>query len=121
MDPVYYYDNQTPQPDTMEPVWASGKSETFVDAFLRMTAHSPTQSVAYAQLGQENSFGWPMMKKAYPMQMDKLAGFRDEGSLIVETMGATGRRFKKAFKSTPTQAQVMLEDPVGRAYPHYPP
>ena len=28
-------------------------------------------------------------------------------------MGETGRRFKRAFRSTPTQAQVMLEDPFG--------
>jgi len=111
-DPVYYYDNQIPQPDTMEPVWASGRSETFVDAFLEMTAHAPTQSVAYAQLGQENSFGWPMMRKAYLMQMDKLAQMRGKG-MIIETMAETGRRFKRSFKSTPTQAQVMLQDPFG--------
>ncbi|TCK71927.1 hypothetical protein [Acidipila rosea] len=113
-DPVYYYDNQLPYPDTMEPVWPSGQSETFVDRFLEMTAHAPTQSVAYAQLGQENSFGWPQMSKAYPMQMDKLARARSEGGLIVETMGETGRRFKRSFTSTPTQAQVMLKDPFGR-------
>jgi hypothetical protein len=112
-DPVYYYDNQFPYPDTMEPVWSSGQSGSFVDNFLGMIAHAPTQSLAYAQLGQENSFGWPRMRQAYPMQMDKLARMRSEGSLIVETMGATGRRFKRSFKSTPTQAQVMLEDPFG--------
>jgi len=112
-DPVYYYDNQMPAPDTMEPVWASGQSATFVDRFLDMIAHAPTQSMAYAQLGQENSFGWPQMSGAYPMQMDKLAQMHNEGRLIVETMGETGRRFKRDFSSTPTQAQVMLEDPFG--------
>lgn len=113
-DPVYYYDNQLPYPDTMEPVWPSGQSEIFVDRFLDMIAHAPTQSIAYAQLGQENSFGWPQMSKAYPMQMDKLAKARSAGGLIVETMGETGRRFKRSFKSTPTQAQVMLKDPFGK-------
>ena len=112
--PVYYYDNQPLYPDTMEPVWPSGQSEIFVDAFLSMMAHAPTQSLAYAQLGQENSFGWPMMSKAYRMQMEKLAHFRNEGSLVVETMDATGRRFKNSFKSTPTQAQVILNDPFGK-------
>jgi hypothetical protein len=115
--PVYYYDNQPSYPDTMEPVWPSGQSEIFVDAFFNMVAHAPTQSLAYAQLGQENSFGWPQMSKAYPMQMEKLAHFRSEGSLVVETMGATGRRFKNSFKSTPTQAQVMLKDPFGKDNP----
>ena len=112
-DPVYYYDKAFPYPDTMEPVWPSGQSETFVDRFLDMTVHAPTQSFAYAQLGQENSFGWPMMSKAYPKQMDKLASALRDGGLIVETMGETGRRFKHSFKSTPTQAQVMLADPFG--------
>ncbi len=112
-DPVYYYDNQIPYPDTMEPVWPSGQSEIFVDRFLDMIAQAPTQSIAYAQLGQENSFGWQQMSKAYPMQMDKLAKVLRDGGLVVETMGETGRRFKHSFKSTPTQAQVMLKDPFG--------
>jgi hypothetical protein len=112
-DPVYYYDNHFRYPDTMEPVWPSGQSETFVDRFFEMTAHAPTQSIAYAQLGQENSFGWPMMSKAYSMQMDKLAQVQSAGGVIVETMGETGRRFKRTFSSTPTQAQVMLQDPFG--------
>ena len=72
-DPVYYYDNQLSAPDTMEPVWPTGQSEVFVDHFLDMIAHAPTQVPVYAQLGQENSFGWPAMGKAYAMQMEKLA------------------------------------------------
>jgi hypothetical protein len=78
-----------------------------------MIAHEPSQFFAYAQLGQENSFGWPKMRNAYPMQMEKLAKIRKQGGLIVETMGETGRRFKRAFESTPAQAQVMLSDPFG--------
>ena len=116
-DPVYYYGEGIPAPDTMEPVWPTGRSEIFVDRFLDMIAHGPTQAFGYAQLGQENSFGWPEMSKAYPMQMDKLAKARSEGGLIVETMGETGRRFRRSYKSTPTQAQVMLQDPLGRSEP----
>ena len=112
-DPVYYYDKTLSYPDTMEPVWASGQSETFVRRFLDMIAQAPAQSFAYAQLGQENSFGWPAMRKAYPMQMDQLAQVRRESGLIVETMSETGRRFKRSFRSTPPQAQVMLKDPFG--------
>jgi hypothetical protein len=115
-DPVYYYDNQLPHPDTMEPVSPSGQSPLFVQNFLNMIAHAPTQSVAHAQLGQENSFGWASMRKAYPMQMEKLAKERSRSGLMVETMGETGRRFKRLFPSTPTQAQVMLEDPFGHTH-----
>ena len=116
-DPVYYYGEGIPAPDTMEPVWATGRSEIFVDRFLDMIANAPTQAFGYAKLGQENSFGWPSMLQAYPMQMEKLAKARSEGHLTVETMGDTGRRFKRTFKSTPRQAQVMLEDPLGRSNP----
>lgn len=114
-DPVYYYENQLPYPDTMEPVWPSGQAPVFVHRFLDMIATSPTQSVAYAQLGQENSFGWPQMRKAYPMQMSILTQQQREG-LIVETMGETGRRLKRRFSTTPTQAQVMLQDPFGHKH-----
>jgi hypothetical protein len=114
-DPVYYYDNQIHYPDTMEPAWPSGQSETFVDTFYDMIAKAPCQSVAYMQLGQENSFGWAATQKGYPMQMEKLAKMRREQHLAVETMGETGRTFKHTFRSTPTQAQVMLEDPYGNA------
>lgn len=115
-DPVYYYDNQMPQPDTMEPVWHSGQSPAFVDAFLRMIAEGASQRFAYAQLGQENSFGWPAMK-GYPLQIEKLAALRNIGRVHVETMSETGRRFKRSFGSTPAQAQVMLTDPFGNTPP----
>jgi hypothetical protein len=116
-DPVYYYDNHFKYPDTMEPVWPSGQSEIFVDRFFEMMVHAPTQTIAYAQLGQENSFGWPMMSKAFPMQMDKLAKVQSAGDVMVETMGETGRRFKRSFPSTPAQAQVMLQDSFGNDHP----
>ncbi|MBN9500495.1 MAG: hypothetical protein BGO01_07765 [Armatimonadetes bacterium 55-13] len=119
-DPVYYYESSYPMPDgrkggpdTMEPVWPSGRSPVFIENFLEMIEKSPTLSFAYAQLGQENNFGWPEMAQAYPIQMKALAELRDRAQVHVETMGETGRRFKQAFKVTPTQAQVMLEDPFG--------
>lgn len=124
-DPVYYYDNgfKLPsgevirQPDTMEPVWTSGRSPVFIKEFLRMISESPTLQFAYAQIGQENNFGWPEMAAAYPVQMKALAELRDAGTVYVETMGDSGRRFKRAFTSTPTQAQVMLNDPFGNSKP----
>lgn len=120
-DPVYYFENGYPMPggkrgggpDTMEPVWPSGRSPIFIRNFLRMISDAPTLGFAYAQLGQENNFGWPEMEQAYPLQMKALAALRDKGSVHVETMGDSGRRFKKAFKETPAHSQVMLEDSFG--------
>ena len=124
-DPVYYYMLRYPlsdgsiagAPDTMEPVWPSGQTGSFVRSFFDMTAHAPCLSFAYAQLGQENSFGWPDTEKGYVLQMDELARLRDSNELSVETMGETGRQFKRAFSVTPAQAQVQLTDPFGHTDP----
>lgn len=124
-DPVHYYNRRyklpdgrvTSEPDTMEPVWAAGRSRRFIKLFLDMIARDPALKFAYAQLGQENSFPWPDQAGAYPMQMKALADLRDAGLVHVETMGASGRRFKKAFRATPTQAQIMLEDSLGNTPP----
>ena len=124
-DPVYYYDNgfKLPngsivrQPDTMEPVWTAGRSPVFIKEFLNMISDAPTLQFAYAQLGQENNFGWPEMAEAYPVQIKALAALRDTGSVHVETMGDSGRRFKKDFTATPAQAQVMLRDPFANTDP----
>jgi len=123
-DPVYYYSGKrfkgpngkiVQGPDTMEPVWITGQTQGFIDKFLTMIATTPTLKFAYAQLGQENSFPWQDTAVGYPMQMKALAALRDSGAVHVETMGESGRRFKKAFKATPVQAQIMLEDPFGNA------
>ncbi|MHB8636530.1 MAG: hypothetical protein ACYC96_08660 [Fimbriimonadaceae bacterium] len=124
-DPVYYYYRRYPlpdgrlvgEPDTMEPVWTSGRSPTFVKAFLDMISASPCSHFAYGQLGQENSFGWPDMAQAYPQQLDALAQLRDQSAVHVETLGETGLRFKAAFRTTPVQSQIMLDDPYGNNTP----
>ena len=120
-DPVYYYDREVPvgnghrttEPDTMEPVWTSGRSAVFVERFLRMIERAPTLGFAYAQMGQENTFPWDQQAAGYPPQMAALAALRGRGLVHVETMGESGRRFKRAFRETPPQAQVQLEDPFG--------
>jgi hypothetical protein len=124
-DPVYYYERSYPLPngrrfsgpDTMEPVWTSGRSPAFIKNFLAMIAEAPTLRFAYAQLGQENNFGWPDMAEGFARQMQSLAELRDAGTAHVETMGESGRRFKSAFSTTPAQAQLMLEDPYGNSSP----
>ena len=124
-DPVYYYEREwtipggrrLSEPDTMEPVWTSGRSPRFVETFLRMIAEAPALGFAYAQLGQENTFPWDRQAAGYPAQMATLAALRDRGLVHVETMGESGRRFKRAFATTPAQAQVQLEDPFGNADP----
>jgi len=124
-DPVYYYDKAWPmpdgkmhgEPDTMEPVWPSGRSPEFVKRFLSMIESSPTLGFANAQLGQENSFPWRDQEPGYAPQIAALAELAKRGAVSVETMGESGRRFKKAFAHTPPQAQIMLDDPFGNREP----
>ena len=124
-DPVYYYNKEWTlptgqrlgEPDTMEPVWTSGRSPQFVRDFLQMIAEAPTLQFAYAQIGQENTFPWPQQAQAYPMQMEALAKLHAQNKVHVETMGDSGRRFKRAFAVTPAQAQVQLTDPFGNTDP----
>ena len=124
-DPVYYYKRNykipggktISAPDTMEPVWPSGQSETFVKEFFNMIAVEPTGRFAYAQLGQENSFPWPEQEPGYAPQMIAIANLRNKNLVTIETMGDSGRRFKKAFKTTPIQAQVQLADSFGNKDP----
>lgn len=124
-DPVYYYDNQFKlpdgrvirEPDTMEPVWTSGRDPFFIDRFLKMISTDPTLNFAYAQLGQENNFGWEAMEPAYEREMDALVKLRDAKSVTVETMADTGKHFSERFELTPAQAQVMLDDPFGNTDP----
>ena len=124
-DPVYYYNKEWTlptgqrlgEPDTMEPVWTSGRSPLFVREFLQMIAQEPALQFAYAQIGQENTFPWPQQSQAYPMQMEALAQLRAQNRVHLETMGDSGRRFKRAFEMTPAQAQVQLRDPFGNTAP----
>lgn len=121
-DPTYYYyrhgypmpgGKRGGGPDTMEPVWPSGRSDNFIKNFLEMLSDAPAQQFAYAQLGQENNFGWTETEPGYEKQMIALHTLWKAGKLSVETLGETGRRFKKRFRHTPTQAQVMLNDSFG--------
>ncbi len=124
-DPVYYYEKSYPLPerrrfsgpDTMEPVWTSGRTPLFVERFLRMIASTPTLNFSYAQLGQENNFGWPDMAEGFALQMSALAKLHAAGRAHLETMGESGRRFKRAFTTTPAQAQIKLDDPFGNTSP----
>lgn len=124
-DPVYYYQREWTlptgqrlgEPDTMEPAWTSGRSPLFVKGFLDMISEAPSLKFGYAQMGQENTFPWPQQAAGYPMQMKALAQLRNAGTVHVETMGDSGRRFKRAFTTTPAQAQVQLNDPFGNTNP----
>jgi len=99
---------------TMEPVWYGGFRRECVDWYLKTYAE-PVAPLAftYLQTGQENSFGWPSISKGLPYQIERIAALRDTGKLTVETLGDSGRRFKRAYVENCSQSQVALTDETG--------
>jgi len=109
-DPIYQYANANAI-YSMEPVYAAtGGSAAWVDWFTDSLRHQPCLAFGYAQVGQENSFGWRSIKKGLTMQIEKLARQSKAGEIRVETLAASGQWFRSNFSVTPPTAVVALDD-----------
>ncbi len=115
-DPLYQYSagiaGNGQQVITLEPAFEGlgGGSREWVDWFFRENYRHPHLAMAYAQAGQENSFGWDRMKKGLPGQYREIARLRDAGTIRIATLGETGRWFRSHFPVTPASAVVTLDD-----------
>lgn len=100
---------------SLEPVHC-GKDRKWMDWFFDVMFGTPCLAFAYAQAGQENSFGWRAMADGYAYQTEKLADWRKQGRVRVETLETSGRWFKEHFSVTPPTAITVLKDyaPVGK-------
>lgn len=88
---------------TLEPVGdgvTGGSNPRWVDWFLNVT-YDNALNFAYAQAGQENSFGWRRMKDGLEYQFNKFASDEKDGKYEVITLGECGRAFKERFRQTP--------------------
>ncbi len=115
IDPIYGYDEEKHNPRlggcyTMEPFWPSGKNREVMEWYLDSYYTNPALSGSYATTGQENSFDWRLVKEGYQLQIDLLRHYEREGKLCVETLGETGRSFKKRFETTPASALSAFTD-----------
>lgn len=125
-DPIYQYDaglvngdTYTPsghQPViTLEPVYPdAGGSAEWVDWYFKENFNGICLSFGYTQVGQENSFGWPLMKEGLSYQIQLLAQKVQTGEVRVETLGSTGRWFRSTYNTTPASAVAALSDWKGR-------
>jgi len=88
---------------TLEPAFPNqgGGNPEWVRRYFDLMLDPTTRPFAYFQVGQENSFSWEGMKKGYAFQLDELIRRRDQGQLVVETMGATGQFVQRHFSETP--------------------
>ena len=117
-DPIYQYDdglgNERQGVISLEPVYPhAGMSRKWVDYFFSALTDGPCLAFGYAQAGQENSFTWDNMRKGLEMQMPLIDSLRRAGRLRVETLGESGRWFRKHFKLTPATAVTTVSDVRG--------
>ncbi|NLG25811.1 MAG: hypothetical protein GX558_10675, partial [Clostridiales bacterium] len=121
-DPVSQYDlglsveggaSECQRVASLEPVYgSSGADPDWVNWFVRQNFRGGSLAFAYAQAGQENSFGWPAMDRGLTYQFELFARLRRQGQLVVEPLGATGDWFRRSFDRTPATAVSALE-PLG--------
>lgn len=128
-DPVYQYDlgldpelgaNQIQTVISLEPVYSAASDEVgggvpeWVDWFMKENFNGDCLSFGYAQAGQENTFGWEKMRDGLIYQFAEFERLQKEGKIEVETIGESGRWFKKTFMSTPASAitaHTAYDDP----------
>ena len=100
---------------SLEPVYVSnitggGGVNEWNDWYLDQNFSGNCLSFGYAQAGQENSFGWPNMKKGLFYQCEKMKEMVDRGELEIETLGETGRWYKETYETTPASTLVADHD-----------
>ena len=114
-DPIYQYDaglgGAHQDVITLEPVssWAGG-SPQWVKWFFDTLIHSPCLAFNFAQAGQENAFGWNVMKTGMELQIPLIAEFSSKGLIQVETLEQNGKWYQENFQVTPPTAFVAATD-----------
>ena len=95
---------------SLEPVYGNvGGDPGWVDWFMRQNFEGNSLAFAYAQAGQENSFGWEKMRRGLEYQFPLFAQWRADKGLRLERLCDTGEWYKKSFPLTPAAAVCALE------------
>ena len=95
---------------SLEPVYGNvGGDPEWTNWFMRQNFQGGSLAFAYAQAGQENSFGWPAMERGLRYQFPLFAKWRAQKGLRVERMEDTGRWYRARFPQTPATAVCALE------------
>ncbi len=118
-DPMYQYDagcgTAYQGVISLEPVYRdAGMNRNWVDYFLESIVNEPCLAFNYAQAGQENSFTWSAMGKGLEMQFAVFDSLRNAGKIKLETLGESGRWFRKQFSTTPATAVTVMKDVRGK-------
>lgn len=117
-DPIYQYD----APDngngqdvvTLEPAYAGdqggGGIPSWVRWFFAEEFRDTQLSFGYAQIGQENSFGWEAMKAGLTDQLQLTAALRREGKLSVMTLAEAAAWYAERYPHTPPSSVIADTD-----------
>ena len=112
-DPIYSYEQNTRDNlfgvYTLEPASITGR-EPHVSWYFEEVLNKDQVGIQYAQLGQENNFLWPNMKKGLLEQMSLVSKKREKGELIVQTMKDTATGFLSQFSKTPVTITHIKND-----------
>lgn len=98
---------------TLEPVYAGnggGGVPKWVDWYMKENFNGKCLTFGYAQAGQENSFGWDMMKNGLENQFAVFRKLQDEGKISVEKFCDSGKWYRGEYKSTPASTLVADSD-----------
>ena len=115
-DPIHQYEatvgGGVQSVESLEPVYKEGGGNPkWIDWFFRMFTKEPHLGYNYVQVGQENSFTWANMEKGFVTQTQRLKEMAERGEVRIETLGETGRWFKKEYATTPPTSVIVTEDP----------
>lgn len=123
-DPIYQYDlglfdegeEMKPSEDqkvvTLEPVYSGfggGGDPDWIDWYFKEN-FKQSVSYGYTQIGQENSFGWELMKDGLLFQFSALYKLQKAGKVTVCNLGEVGKWFKENYALTPCTSVSGLTD-----------
>jgi hypothetical protein len=114
-DPIYQYGEDLMKNGqgviSLEPISSPGGGDPlWCEWFFKTLADSECLTFGYTQAGQENSFGWDMMKDGYIDIIKRLAKLRDLKKVRVETLCDSGNWFRLKYPVTPPSSVVALDD-----------
>ncbi|WP_020620986.1 hypothetical protein [Paenibacillus daejeonensis] len=117
-DPIYQYEAKLGSNGqsviTLEPVYSGdeggGGIPEWVRWFFEVNFRPEQVSFGYAQVGQENSFGWQQIKDGFIDQIDQLVEMQAADKLTVVTLAESGRWFRRRYPLTPASSISALTD-----------
>lgn len=115
-DPIYQYDAGVghgvwQRVVTLEPYCGEGgANDTWLDWYFDAFCEAPALTLNYTQVGQENSFPWPVVESGYRKQVKRLVQLAEAGKVQIKLLSETGREFSRQHRRTPASGTVALRD-----------